>query len=173
MIDGMPSTTVTSRCTVFPPVRILRISALDAAAGIRNSPALIVFAAPKILARLTNASADLIALARSRLSAASVMLDPCFITTVISRVDGPGAVQPYTKLPPIRTSSRTAATNTHLAILRIYQTAFKTRLALVPPKPKLLLSTAFTLRFLATWGTRSTPSVPSSGLSRLSVGGTI
>ena len=45
--------------------------------------------------------------------------------------------------------------------------------ALVPPNPKLLLSAALTLRFLATCGTRSTPSVPSSGLSRLSVGGTI
>src|SRR3546814_15255133 len=45
--------------------------------------------------------------------------------------------------------------------------------ALVPPKPKLLFSTARTLRFLATWGTRSTPAQLSLGLSRLSVGGTI
>src|SRR4029453_1883619 len=52
-------------------------------------------------------------------------------------------------------------------------TAFMMRLALVPPKPKLLLSTARTDRSLALWGTRSTPSVPSLGLSRLSVGGTI
>src|SRR3546814_17462764 len=47
------------------------------------------------------------------------------------------------------------------------------RLALVPPKPKLLLSTAFTGRSLATWGTRSTPAQPSPGLSRFNVGGTI
>src|SRR6476469_7510847 len=52
-------------------------------------------------------------------------------------------------------------------------TAFMIRLALVPPKPKLLLSAARTGRFFALCGTRSTPSVPSSGLSRLSVGGTI
>src|SRR5258705_550665 len=52
-------------------------------------------------------------------------------------------------------------------------TAFMMRLALVPPKPKLLLSTALTFRGLAWCGTRSTPSVPSLGLSRLSVGGTI
>src|SRR3546814_11305666 len=45
--------------------------------------------------------------------------------------------------------------------------------ALVPPKPKLLFSTARTLRFLATWGTRSTLAQLSLGLSRLSVGGTI
>ena len=43
----------------------------------------------------------------------------------------------------------------------------------MPPKPKLLLSAALTSRFLAVCGTRSTPSVPSSGSSRLSVGGTI
>ena len=48
-----------------------------------------------------------------------------------------------------------------------------TREALVPPKPKLLLSAARTWRFLALCGTRSTPAVPSLGLSRLSVGGTI
>src|SRR4029453_355975 len=52
-------------------------------------------------------------------------------------------------------------------------TAFMMRLALVPPKPKLLLSTARTGRFLASCGTKSTPSVPSLGLLRLSVGGTI
>src|SRR5204863_3794565 len=52
-------------------------------------------------------------------------------------------------------------------------TCFITRLALVPPKPKLLLSTARTSRCLACHGTRSTPSQPSDGLSRLSVGGTI
>src|SRR3546814_5960261 len=52
-------------------------------------------------------------------------------------------------------------------------TAFTTRLALVPPKPKLLLSAALTRRAFAVCGTRSTPSVPSSGSSRLSVGGTI
>src|SRR6185369_14292398 len=52
-------------------------------------------------------------------------------------------------------------------------TAFMTRLALVPPKPKLLLRAARTGRFLALCGTRSTPSVPSSGSSRFSVGGTI
>ena len=34
----------------------------------------------------------------------------------------------------------------------------------MPPKPKLLLSTALTSRFLATCGTRSTPSVPSLGI---------
>src|SRR3546814_11082676 len=45
--------------------------------------------------------------------------------------------------------------------------------ALGPPEPELLLSAGFALRFLATFGTRSAPSVPSSGLSRLSVGGTI
>src|ERR687889_438505 len=44
--------------------------------------------------------------------------------------------------------------------------------ALVPPKPKLLLSAARTSRCLAWCGTRSTPAVPSLGLSRLSVGGT-
>src|SRR3546814_6506686 len=37
--------------------------------------------------------------------------------------------------------------------------------ALVPPKPKLLLSTAFTLRFFAVCGTRSTPAQPSLGRS--------
>src|SRR4051812_11382618 len=52
-------------------------------------------------------------------------------------------------------------------------TAFMISDALVPPKPKLLLSTARTRRFLALCGTRSTPSVPSSGSSRLRVGGTI
>src|SRR5207244_12485564 len=52
-------------------------------------------------------------------------------------------------------------------------TAFMTSEALVPPKPKLLFSTARTDRSLALCGTRSTPSVPSLGLSRLSVGGTI
>ena len=45
--------------------------------------------------------------------------------------------------------------------------------ALVPPKPKLLLSTALTGRSFALCGTRSTPSQLSLGLSRLSVGGTI
>src|SRR6185503_12313941 len=55
---------------------------------------------------------------------------------------------------------------------RALHTAFMMRLALVPPKPKLLLSAARTGRFFALWGTRSTPSVPSSGSSRLSVGGT-
>src|SRR5687768_2551678 len=52
-------------------------------------------------------------------------------------------------------------------------TAFMISDALVPPKPKLLLSTALTLRSLALCGTRSTPAQPSDGLSRLSVGGTI
>src|SRR5206468_4735121 len=54
-----------------------------------------------------------------------------------------------------------------------FHTAFMINEALVPPKPKLLLSTARTDRSLALCGTRSTPSVPSLGLSRLSVGGTI
>ncbi len=53
------------------------------------------------------------------------------------------------------------------------QIAFITSEALVPPKPKLLFNTARTGRFFAWCGTRSTPSVPSSGLSRFSVGGTI
>src|SRR3546814_19735056 len=45
--------------------------------------------------------------------------------------------------------------------------------ALVPPTPKLLFSTARTLRFLATWGTRSTPAQVSLGLSKMIVGGTV
>src|SRR6202008_480394 len=56
---------------------------------------------------------------------------------------------------------------------RTSHTAFMMREALVPPKPKLLLSTALTLRSFALCGTRSTPAQLSSGLSRLRVGGTI
>src|SRR5215213_11562874 len=52
-------------------------------------------------------------------------------------------------------------------------TAFMIRLALVPPNPKLLFSTARTDRSFALCATRSTPCVPSLGLSRFSVGGTI
>lgn len=61
MIDGMPSGTVTMRRTAFPFVRMDNMSELDAFAGITNSPALMVLDAPKIFARLTKASADLIA----------------------------------------------------------------------------------------------------------------
>ena len=67
--------------------------------------------------------------------------------------------------PSAADDSRLSAASPH--------TAFMISEALVPPKPKLLLSTALTWRFLALCGTRSTPAVPSLGLSRLSVGGTI
>src|SRR5208282_5868572 len=57
-------------------------------------------------------------------------------------------------------------------VTRDFYTRLKTRLALVPPKPKLLDSATSILRCLAVWGTKSM-SQPSEGFSRLSVGGAI
>ena len=82
------------RCTVFPSVRMDNISELEAFAGMTNSPALMVLDAPKIFARLTNASADLTAPLFSSCRAADIMLDPGLMITVAARSSGPGAVHP-------------------------------------------------------------------------------
>ena len=107
------------------------MSELEAFAGITNSPALMVLDAPKIFARLTNASADLIAPLFSSCRAADIILDPGFIMTVVSRSSGPVVVQPWMKFPAMTASSNAATTTAHLAMRRF--ACFPYRFATINP----------------------------------------
>ena len=175
MIDGMPSGTVISRWTGWPCWSRSRIAAPLIARG-----------------NLELAGLDRVARAeqpRAQHGSCSAMPGsaPAFsswsrdrgersslpATTIVSLAAAAGARPTPEQISSQRERDARSASPQAAGCRTPAQTAFMTRLALVPPKPKLLLSTARTSRFLALCGTRSTPSVPSSGLSRLSVGGTI
>ena len=94
MIEGVPSGTVISRWTDFPPCRISRIWALLAPAGISNSPALIGSDPPRIFARFRKVSADLITPSDSIASAAMARLEPDLMMIVRCFSSGPLAFQP-------------------------------------------------------------------------------